>query len=55
MKSKTSDARGAFKVWARQLLGDHAYLLAVLRHGLFEFSDLKRYAELLKAEHSKKL
>ena len=40
-------------MWARELLGDHAFLLAVLRHGLFEFSDLKQYAELLAAERSK--
>ena len=37
-------------MWARGLLGAHAFLLAVLRHGLFEFSDLKKYAELLAAE-----
>ena len=47
------DVRGAFKVWARELLGDHAFMLAVLRHGLFEFSDLKQYADLLEAERSK--
>ena len=28
-------------------------MLAVLRHGLFEFSDLKQYAELLASERSK--
>ena len=28
-------------------------MLAVLRHGLFEFSDLKQYADLLQAERSK--
>ena len=45
--------RGAFKVWAKELLGDHAFLLAVLRHGLFEFSELKQYAQLLTSERSK--
>ena len=52
-KKHKGDVRGPFKVWARELLGDHAFLLAVLRHGLFEFSDLKQYAELLASERSK--
>ena len=52
-KKHKGDVRGAFKVWARELLGHHAFLLAVLRHGLFEFSDLKQYAELLASERSK--
>ena len=52
-KKHKGDVRGPFKVWARELLGDHAFLVAVLRHGLFDFSDLKQYAELLAAERSK--
>ena len=52
-KKYKGDVRGAFKVWARELLGHHAFLLAVLRHGLFEFFDLKQYAELLASERSK--
>ena len=46
------DVRGAFKSWCRDLIGDHAFLLAVLRHGLFEFSDLKKYAEMLQSERN---
>ena len=30
------DTRGAFKVWKRSLLGNHPFLLAVLRNGLFD-------------------
>ena len=52
-KKHKVDVRGPFKVWARELLGNHAFLVAVLRHGLFDFSDLKQYAELLAAERSK--
>ena len=52
-KKHKSDVRGAFKVRARELLGHHAFSLAVLRHGLFEFSDLKQYAQLLASERSK--
>ena len=49
-KKYKEDEKGAFKSWARGLLGHHAFLLAVLRHGLFDFSDLKQYASLLAAE-----
>jgi len=49
-KKWKGDVRGAFKSWCRELLGDHAFLLAVLRHGLFDVSDLKKYAELLTSE-----
>ena len=52
-KKYRTQVRGAFKVWAKELLGDHAFLLAVLRHGLFEFSELKQYAQLLRSERSK--
>ena len=47
------DVTGAFKVWARELPGHHAFLLAMLKNGLFEFSDLKQHAELLASERSK--
>ena len=30
------DTRGAFKVWKRSLLGNHAFLMAVVRNGLFD-------------------
>ena len=53
LKKYRGDARGAFKAWARQLLGDHSFLLAVLRYGLFEFRDLKQCAEFLVFESSK--
>ena len=45
-KKHKGDVTGAFKVWARELPGHHAFLLAMLKNGLFEFSDLKQYAEL---------
>ena len=40
-KKHKGDVRGTFKVWARELLGDHAFLFAVLRHSLSNFSDLQ--------------
>ena len=52
-KKHKGDVRGAFKVWARELPGHHAFLLAMLKNGLFEFSDLKQHAELLASERSK--
>ena len=36
-KSKLrKDVRGAFKTWKQTLLGNHAFLMAVLRNGLFD-------------------
>ena len=52
-KKHKGDVTGAFKVWARELPGHHAFLLAMLKNGLFEFSDLKQYAQLLASERSK--
>ena len=44
-KSKLrKDVRGAFKTWKHTLLGNHAFLMAVLRNGLF---DSKSQRELL--------
>ena len=40
--------RGAFSVWLRSLLGDKAFAIALLRHGTFEFSDLRRCARALR-------
>ena len=32
------DRRGAFKTWKRSLLGNHAFLMAVLRNGFFDIT-----------------
>ena len=48
-----TDKRGAFKAWCKSVFGSHAFLLAILRHGLFEFTDLHQYARLLIAEREK--
>ncbi len=48
------ETRGAFKVWKRSLVGNHEFLMAVLRHGYF---DAKTQQDLLQAvlqERSKK-
>ena len=39
-----TDMRGAFKTWKRTLLGNHPFLMAVLRNGLF---DSKSQRELM--------
>ena len=39
--------RGAFAVWLKSLLGDRAFAFALLRHGTFDFSDLRRCAQAL--------
>ena len=39
-----NDTRNAFKSWKRSLLGNHPFLMAVLRHGLF---DSKSQQELM--------
>ena len=44
------DARGAFQSWCRSLLGDYSLVLAVLKHGIFDFSDLSRCAQFLRSE-----
>ena len=40
--------RGAFAVWLKSLLGDRAFAFALLRHGIFDFSDLRRCAQALR-------
>ena len=50
-KEKThinTEFRGAFSVWLRSLLGDKAFVFALLRHGIFDFSDLRRCAQALR-------
>ena len=50
-KKKVREAfRGAFRTWANALLGDFNLLRMVLRHGIFDFSDLRRCAQLLRLE-----
>ena len=46
-----NDARGAFKSWCRALLGDHALMLSILRHGISDFRDLSQCAQYLQKEH----
>ena len=36
--------------WCRYLLGDDSVVLAILRHGIFDFSDLERCAKFLRTE-----
>ena len=52
-KKIKGDFNGAFKSWCRSLLGEHCFLIAVLRHGLFDFSDLVRCAQELRREAQK--
>ena len=50
-KEKThisTEFRGAFSVWLRSLLGDKAFVFALLRHGIFDFSDLRKCAKALR-------
>ena len=47
-KQITTAFRGAFAAWLRSLLGDKAFAIALLRHGIFDFSDLRRCAEALR-------
>ena len=47
-KKINSDFRGAFRVWLRSLLGEKAFASALLRHGIFDFSDLRRCAQALR-------
>ena len=49
-KQINSDFRGAFVVWLRTLLGDKAFVFALLRHGIFDFSDLRRCVQALRQE-----
>ena len=44
------ESRGAFHSWLRSLLGDKAFVVALLKHGTFESSDLYRCAETLRGE-----
>ena len=43
-----TEFRGAFSVWLKSLLGDRAFAFALLRHGIFEFSDLRRCTQALR-------
>ena len=47
-KQITIEFREAFAVWLRSLLGDRAFAFALLRHGTFDFSDLRRCVEALR-------
>ena len=47
-KQINTEFRGAFSVWLRSLLGDKAFVFALLRHGIFDFSDLRRCAQALR-------
>ena len=51
-KQINTDFRGAFSVWLRSLFGDKAFAFAVLRHGIFDFSDLRKCAQALRQEAS---
>ena len=47
-KQIITEFRGAFSVWLKSLLGDKAFAFALLRHGIFDFADLRRLAEALR-------
>ena len=51
-KQINTEFRGAFSVWLRSLLGDKAFVFALLRHGIFDFSDLRKCAQALRQEAS---
>ena len=40
--------RGAFATWLRSLLGNRAFVFALLRYGISDFADLRRCAEALR-------
>ena len=44
--------RGAFSSWLRSIIGAKAFAYALLRHGIFDFEDLRRCAEALRQEES---
>ena len=47
-KQIITEFRGAFSVWLKSLLGDKAFAFALLRHGIFDFADLRRCAQALR-------
>ena len=47
-KQINTNFRGAFHSWLKSLLGDRAFVFALLRHGIFDFSDLRKCAEALR-------
>ena len=47
-KRINTDFRGAFSSWLRSLIGDRVFAFALLRHGIFDFSDLQRCAKALR-------
>ena len=42
------DFRGALSVWLRALLGDRSFVYALLRHGIFNFCDMRKCADFLR-------
>ena len=51
-KHINADFRGAFFAWLKSLIGDRAFAFALLRHGIFDFSDLRKCAQALRQEES---
>ena len=47
-----ADVRGAFHAWLRQIIGDKAFAFALLKHGIFVSSDLRKLAEALRRERN---
>ena len=47
-----ADFRGAFFAWLKTLIGAKAFAFALLRHGIFDFSDLRKCAQALRQEAS---
>ena len=47
-KQINTDFRGAFSAWLKSLIGDKAFAFALLRHGIFDFSDLRKCAQALR-------
>ena len=44
------NTRGALRVWLRTLLGDKAFVVALLKHGCFDFADMRQCAIALRKE-----
>ena len=52
-KSKLNASfRGAFHAWLQSIMGDKAFAFALLRHGIFDFSDMRKLAEALRREQN---
>ena len=49
-KKINANFRGAFFAWLKSLIGDRAFAFALLRHGIFKFSDLAKCAHYLRLE-----